>query len=303
LLAEHLGIEVHDVEHHLAQGGMVSSLVDAADSGQRGVTAIDLDANDDTLVLDAALVDPEGPEAPGQVAEHFLTDDVPRASLHPWVKATLALAVLLAMAAAWKWTPLNAWVQPERVAQLATELRETAFAPWIVLLVYVLGSLLMVPLTALIMATALTFGFWQATAYSVLGASLGGVAGFGLGQWLGHDTVHRLAGSRLRRASELLARGGLLSVVTVRLIPVAPFTIANLMLGASGVRLRDFVLGSVLALLPGILAINLFETNLHAAIADPSWSTFLLVALIPVGAVLLLALLRRALHNAGTHGS
>jgi uncharacterized membrane protein YdjX (TVP38/TMEM64 family) len=137
----------------------------------------------------------------------------------------------------------------------------------------------------------------------LVGAILGGIAGFGSGRWLGRDTVHRLTGSRLRRASDLLARGGLLAVVTVRFVPIAPFTIANLALGAAGVKFHHFALGSALALLPGIIAINLFETNLHEAIANPSSGTVIAVVAIPVVAVLLLALLRRAVQNAGKNGS
>jgi uncharacterized membrane protein YdjX (TVP38/TMEM64 family) len=153
------------------------------------------------------------------------------------------------------------------------------------------------------MATALAFGFWEATAYSLLGATLGGIAGFSLGERLGSNTIRRLMGSRLRRASEILGRRGILSVIGVRLVPIAPFTIANLLLGASPIKLRDFVLGSAIALLPGIVAINLFETNLHDAIANPTWGKAFLGVLIPVGAVVLLALLRRGLRNASRNGS
>lgn len=303
LLAEHLGLEETFVARHLGEGRPASELIDAAGKGNRGVVPIPLEGEDDTLVLDAELVDPEGPEAPGRVAEDFLSEDVARASRHPWIQATLVVALLLALAAAWKWTPLGTWIEPERIASAADSVRTSPLAPLVVVAAYVLGSMLMVPLTALVMATALTFGFWEATLYSLVGATLGGIAGFGSGRWLGRDTVHRLTGSRLRRASELLTRGGLLAVVTVRFVPVAPFTIANLALGAAGVKFHHFALGSALALLPGIIAINLFETNLHEAIANPSSGTVLAVLAIPVVAVLLLAVLRRAVQNAGKNGS
>lgn len=207
------------------------------------------------------------------------------------------------MAAAWRWTPLNEWVQPERVAAWSAGLRAHALAPVIVVGGFVIASVLMVPLTVLLMATALTFGFWEATGYSLLGATLGGVVGFCLGRWLGRDTVRRVAGSRVERASRLMARRGLLSVITIRLVPVAPFTVVNMIVGASHVRLRDFVLGSAIALSPGVVAINLFETNLRSAISNPSWGTVALVAAVPIVAVLLLAVLRRALNNLGSNAS
>jgi uncharacterized membrane protein YdjX (TVP38/TMEM64 family) len=63
---------------------------------------------------------------------------------------------------------------------------------------------------------------------------LSALLSFGIGHRLGHQTVRRLAGSRLEQLSQRLARQGLLTVIAVRIIPVAPFTVINLI---AGVRL------------------------------------------------------------------
>jgi uncharacterized membrane protein YdjX (TVP38/TMEM64 family) len=44
----------------------------------------------------------------------------------------------------------------------------------------------------------------------------------------------------------------------LRLLPVAPFTVVNLVAGASELRFRDFLLGSAIGMLPGIALLAVF---------------------------------------------
>jgi uncharacterized membrane protein YdjX (TVP38/TMEM64 family) len=44
----------------------------------------------------------------------------------------------------------------------------------------------------------------------------------------------------------------------LRLLPVAPFTVVNLVAGSSGIRFRDFLLGSAIGMLPGIALLAMF---------------------------------------------
>jgi uncharacterized membrane protein YdjX (TVP38/TMEM64 family) len=67
-------------------------------------------------------------------------------------------------------------------------------------------------------------------------------------------------------------------VLAVRMIPVAPFTVVNLVAGASHIHLRDFVLGTLLGMSPGILAVTLFADRIAAVLRDPSPATLALLA-------------------------
>ena len=42
-------------------------------------------------------------------------------------------------------------------------------------------------------------------------------------------------------------------MTAVRLVPVAPFTIVNLLAGAGHVRFRDFMIGTAVGMTPGII--------------------------------------------------
>jgi uncharacterized membrane protein YdjX (TVP38/TMEM64 family) len=76
----------------------------------------------------------------------------------------------------------------------------------------------------------------------------------------------------------------------LRLLPIAPFTVVNLAAGASELRLRDFVLGSTLGMLPGILLLTAFGDRLGAWLRQPD-TVNLAILLSLTFAVVLLALL------------
>ena len=75
-------------------------------------------------------------------------------------------------------------------------------------------------------------------------------------------------------------------MIIVRIIPVAPFTVINMVAGASHIRLRDFVIGSAIGLLPGIVGISLFTDRLAATIQKPDLQAFAILA--AVAAVIIL---------------
>jgi phospholipase D1/2 len=53
-------------------------------------------------------------------------------------------------------------------------------------------------------------------------------------------------------------------VLGLRVVPAAPFSIVNMFIGASGIRFSDFILGSILGRIPGIVAFTLFAVQLQS---------------------------------------
>ncbi|HEX4924080.1 MAG TPA: VTT domain-containing protein, partial [Bdellovibrionales bacterium] len=66
------------------------------------------------------------------------------------------------------------------------------------------------------------------------------------------------------------------------LLPLVPFSVMNFVMGSSGVSYRDFFWGSLFGLLPGILAVAVFEERLRAAVANPSLVSFGVLAVLIV---------------------
>lgn len=194
-----------------------------------------------------------------------------------WI-GVLILLLLFGAAAAWKWTPLADLIDVNRMAGWANSVRESPARHLYLLGAYVIGSILLVPITLLILVTAIVFGAMLGTLYSFVGCVAGALATYGIGYFLGKDFVQKIAGSKWRGIEKKIGRTGIIAVATLRLLPVAPFTVVNIVSGAFKVPLRDYIVGSILGLLPGILVTNLFAHQFESAIRNPGIGTFLLLA-------------------------
>ena len=117
----------------------------------------------------------------------------------------------------------------------------------------------------------------------------GGIAGLSvahaIGRSLGRDLVRRLAGDRLNALSRRLARRGLIAMTFVRIVPIAPFSIVNIVAGASHIGWRDLMLGSIIGMLPGIALTAVLVDRAVAVAQNPGPDTVAVLAAIAALAV------------------
>jgi phosphatidylserine/phosphatidylglycerophosphate/cardiolipin synthase-like enzyme/uncharacterized membrane protein YdjX (TVP38/TMEM64 family) len=298
LLAEHLGTRPDRVRQSIAEHGSLLRGVDALCGGDRRLAPFEApeDEIDAGLLPARSLFDPERPipfeELREQLVEKTL-EEAPR-SLGAIAPLAAAVALPVVLLAVWQLSPLAGSVSPESLSAAARGLDQQVMGPAFGLLVFVLASLLMVPVVSLIVASALVFGFIEGSLIALVGSVASAAAGYGLGRSLWRDLVRKLAGSRLDRLNQHLSRRGLVATAVVRVVPVAPFAIVNLVAGASRVRLRDFVLGTAIGMAPGTLALAFFGERAAVAARNPSPGSVALAAL-GVAALLVLALLTRRL--------
>jgi uncharacterized membrane protein YdjX (TVP38/TMEM64 family) len=145
----------------------------------------------------------------------------------------------------------------------------------------------------LILITAMVFGPTLGSLYSLAGCLAAALLTYGIGHFLGQDFVRKIAGAKWEGLQRKIDQSGILAVATLRLLPVAPFTVVNIVSGAFKVPLRDYVWGSLLGLTPGILVINLFIHQFERAIRNPGIGTFLLLAALVGGTLIATAWLKR----------
>ena len=127
-------------------------------------------------------------------------------------------------------------------------------APVVFVGLYALVTLAPVPKNVLSAVAGLLFGLVQGVLLVLAAATIGALAAFGLGRVLGRAAVERFLPTRVQQVDALLARRGLMAVLTVRLVPVVPFTAINYTAGLTGVRLRDYTLGTAIGIVPGTVA-------------------------------------------------
>jgi uncharacterized membrane protein YdjX (TVP38/TMEM64 family) len=66
----------------------------------------------------------------------------------------------------------------------------------------------------------------------------------------------------------------------MRVFPVAPFTLVNFFVGASGIRFRDFFLASVVGRIPGIIMLTLAGVQIESFLRRPAPMSVVLLGLI-----------------------
>jgi uncharacterized membrane protein YdjX (TVP38/TMEM64 family) len=130
--------------------------------------------------------------------------------------------------------------------------RAGPWAPALFIAAYVLGSLAFVPGAVLTLIAGALFGLGRGIPIVFTGAVLGSSAAFALARTLARERVTRWLSRDPRAAAinEAVADRGLLIVLLFRLSPVFPYNVLNYALGASRIRYRDFLIGSV-GMLPG----------------------------------------------------
>jgi uncharacterized membrane protein YdjX (TVP38/TMEM64 family) len=129
----------------------------------------------------------------------------------------------------------------------------------------------------MVIATVLVFGPWWGMLYALTGSELSALAVFWAGRLLGRDTVRRFAGSLLNRISQRLSDAGLMTVITFRIVPVAPFSVINLVAGVSEIRWRDFALGTFMGMVPGVLTVVLLADRIAESLRSPDMRQFALL--------------------------
>jgi uncharacterized membrane protein YdjX (TVP38/TMEM64 family) len=196
------------------------------------------------------------------------------------IKILLLFFLFLSVPLAWRWTPLNEWINFETIIDWQQSVKNHPAAFYLVVGVYLLGSLFLFPVTVLNVATVFTFGPILGNLYALAGWLASAAMGYSIGRALGRQMVQKMAHSRLDRLIQPAERHGFITVLTMRVLPVAPFTLVNFFVGASGIRFRDFFLASVVGRIPGIVMLTLAGVQVENFLRRPTAMSMVLLGLI-----------------------
>ncbi|WP_246669035.1 VTT domain-containing protein [Ancylobacter sp. TS-1] len=259
LLGEHVGLAPEAIADIMARDGLVAASK-ASHAGRRLVDLPAVEATERTLPQISAIADP---------LEPIYDDRSPQVSGRGWRIGFLlaGFAVLAALVVGWANSP---FADPARIVAALDGLAERPWGAAVVVAVYVLGGLVVFPVSVLIVATVAVYGGWTGALLAGIGALASAVVTFFIGRHLGAGVIRRFIGPRINRIRRGLAARGVLTVATMRMVPAAPFTFVNLVAGAAGLRLLDFVVGTALGLLPGLIVLSALGHQIVALIAEPS---------------------------------
>ena len=169
--------------------------------------------------------------------------------------------------------------------------RHRLIAPSILVLLYVLGSLSLMPVWWLQILAGYGFGLGLGIVYSLVGATLGALASFFVSRTLLADYVHKRFEARHAKLRELdikMGHNGLLIVMAARLMHFLPFGVSNYLFGVSRITTMDVFLGTLLGNAPAIAFYVAFGTGVH-----PHRNWRFLVTLAVVNVLLLVPVILR----------
>ncbi len=154
--------------------------------------------------------------------------------------------------------------------------RTLSFAAFVA--VYALATMLALPgVLWITIAGGFLFGLAGGAVGTSLGATLGATILFLMARYLFAEALRRRAGPFLQRFEAGFQRNAVSYLLSMRLIPVVPFFIANIAPAFLGVRTPLFVAMTFVGILPGVIAYTWIGAGLGAAFdagQTPDFATF-----------------------------
>ncbi len=155
--------------------------------------------------------------------------------------------------------------------------------------VYVLVTALSLPGAAVLtLAAGAIFGLWWGTLLASFASSIGATAAFLVSRTLLRESIQAKFGKSLKTINDGVAKEGAFYLFALRLVPLFPFFVINLVMGLTPIKTRTFYWVSQLGMLAGTLAYVNAGTQLASidslsGLLSPSLiGAFVLLGLLPL---------------------
>lgn len=284
LIREHTGFSVERIEGIIREGKSPVAFLDEKSASRQHLEAIDDSAYAKERGVDW-LIPLGDPRRPFLIGLLRFSDKI---RFRGWkgrrmaVAATIGIVLLLAaLSLLWSVSGLEEFVKPEIVAEWVDKIDASPFEFLWIIGAYILGGLIFFPVTVLSAAIILAFGGLKGFVYTIVGGLASGALGYAIGYLLGRERLQRLFPSTKKTIKKLRA-GGVIGVTAVRMMPIAPFSLVNLLMGVIHIPFYAYLTGTFLGLLPGKVMLALFGTSLKSTFTNPSPTTVIQTALLLV---------------------
>jgi uncharacterized membrane protein YdjX (TVP38/TMEM64 family) len=186
----------------------------------------------------------------------------------PWLRL-LALGLLLAglFAGAWVAGARDLLATGEGRGRLIALLHGLGDRWWVgpaFALGYAALVVLVLPAVALTLIGGAVFGLGAGILWVSVGANLGANLAFLVARRLGGPAVHQLLGKRAGRFGWVTVPAGFQGLLTLRLIPIVPFSLLNYVAGLTAIGWRDYALATGIGILPATVVYVMFAEALLA---------------------------------------
>lgn len=284
LVGEHLGTAPSVIGEALARGESLISIVEGSRGADRGLAPlVALKIHGEALAEALTLVaDPERPLHPEEFIGDMFDARTRQSDMKRLVRLGTVAAALLTLVLVWSYTPLARWADPDVLMPALAAARDEWWIYPLLLAAYVIGGLLLFPLTVLLAVTGMLLGPLRGFVTAMVCGLVSAWVGYFAGSWTGAEAIRNVTGRTFRRIYHGLQAQGTVTVTALRMVPVAPFTVVNMVMGAAHVRLRAYLVGTALGLVPGVFVMTMMGDRLREMWRHPDPLNILWFALVAV---------------------
>ena len=170
--------------------------------------------------------------------------------------------------------------------------------------IYVFCATLSIPGAALLsLFSGFLFDFLIGVAVVSLASTTGAVFAFLISRFLMKDFAQKKFPARLKIVNEGLKKDGAFYLFSLRLMPMLPYFLINILMGATSISTKQFAIGSFLGMLPGsFIYVNAGKQLAHISSVYQIFSikvflSFILLALLPWGLKWLVKIAKKKLYT------
>ncbi|MBD2626378.1 TVP38/TMEM64 family protein [Trichormus variabilis] len=127
------------------------------------------------------------------------------------------------------------------------------WAPVTYIVIYVVATILIMPSTALNLTGGAIFGPWMGTFWTSIGAIIAAIAAFLFARTIGREIVSQRLAGRWQALDAEVQQGGIFYMFAIRLMPIMPYGLVNFAAGLTSISFKDYLIGTTLGTVPGIL--------------------------------------------------
>ena len=138
------------------------------------------------------------------------------------------------------------------------------WAPVLYIFIYSIATICLLPSTPLNLSGGAIFGAVWGTVWTSSAAILAAVLAFGFSRTIGRSLVERKLAGKWESIDREMQQGGFFYMFAIRLLPLIPYGIVNFAAGLTSIKFRDYLLGTLLGTVPGILPFVMMGAGLTA---------------------------------------
>jgi uncharacterized membrane protein YdjX (TVP38/TMEM64 family) len=127
------------------------------------------------------------------------------------------------------------------------------FAPLVYIFLYIIATILLLPSTPLNLSGGAIFGTVFGTIWTSLAALMAAIIAFYFTRTIGQEIVKEKFAGRWKAINSEITQGGIFYMFAIRLLPIIPYGLVNFTAGLTSISFKDYIIGTTLGTIPGIL--------------------------------------------------